>query len=315
MTRNAVHVAVVGALMLGAAGGAQANFKGIAISEISNFSFTGTNPITLLATPTITAVNTAIWGANTEVQFDSGPPAPVDADVADCGPLGCNFGAPNNAFTQLADVLTDNWSRGDSFIPNINILGGTGASSVLSEVVAAPGVVTPIPVLSTSDNGLDATFSFAVAQTTTVTFEFDADTFWEVLTPGGNDISAVSSGFDFSISIQNAQGVQVFNWVPDGVPNNIPFGSDPGDPFTLNDDFFSQNGTGNTPTGGGSNSSSLLGSFLASVTLAPGNYALAISHSATADGSQEESPLPATVLLLGAGLFGIGVVRRRFSAA
>jgi hypothetical protein len=313
MKQKAIYVAVAGALMLGVVGGAQANFLGYASTQISNFQMIGSG--LSLGTGSVEANTSANWGEFSESDADSSFPNPaaLDVEASACGPGpgGCAIVVPPNQFTLFADASKDNWARSDSNVPSVDILGDGGTSLLVAEVVAAPGVTTPFPVSAATNNSLNASFNFNVAQATDVTFLFDAETFWQTFTPGGKDISTVSSAFNFSLSVDDAGGKEVFVWTPDGVTDALA--GEINDPFKLTDVFGSTNGiaSSNSVSSNSTLATPMLGQFQARVSLLAGNYQLNIQHGADADGAQVAIPVPATLMLLGAGLVGLGWSRRQ----
>lgn len=332
MRKSAIRLAVAGALLVGASGAAQANFKGIAVNEISNFTFTSTSGGALIFNPaaaSLTSSSFAQWGDDVESNASPGG----DPEMADCGPAGCDVlpaawensagnlgGNPNPAgkFEANNDQLAgpqpyvgQAWARGDALIVNPNILTGGQAANV-AEVVSGPGISTPFPVQANGVNSLNGTFQ--LEETAVLQFAFFASTFLEVWTPVGDTLSEVEADIEFNIAISDLAGgggaaAIVFNWSPDGVDGGIFGGTDAGgDPFSLNTSLFSTAGIVNV------SAYEAPDQFRATLTLGPGIYSLAITMREAAQG-QQKIPVPATLALLGAGLFGIGAVRRRRALA
>jgi hypothetical protein len=304
--QTAVHLAIASALALGAAGTAQANFKGIAINQIENFTLTSDGTFNVVNS-FLGSTAQATWGANSENNGVVNPP--YDPEVADCGPSGCNFGAPENAFVQLAGpepFVGQNWARGDAVIFEPDILNG-GAASNVAEVVAAPGTTTPVPGQPSANgvNTLDAQFDLTLSGDQTLTFNFDSEIFMEVWTADesakGESIVRSALGFDITFT-RNSTGDQ-FTWSPDGEDLNSPDFIDTSDPFSLNQGLVSFNGVGNDTIDEGPSR------FMASIFLPGDDYTLAITMTESATGRQV--PVPATIALIGAGLLGLSIVRRR----
>jgi hypothetical protein len=108
---------------------------------------------------------------------------------------------------------------------------------------------------------------------------------------------------DFDITFtRNSTGDQ-FTWSPDGEDLNSPDFIDTSDPFSLNQGLVSFNGVGNDTIDEGPSR------FMASIFLPGDDYTLAITMTESATGRQV--PVPATIALIGAGLLGLSIVRRR----
>lgn len=292
---------------------AQANFKGISLNRITEFWFDGISQFIEAET---TSGATAVWGAgNGEMNFDR-----LDAEVAGCGPSGCGIGFVENDFRQLVDVPPApqvNWARGDAQIINpvvLGVLNGNGAASNVAEVYSAPGVETPFPVLAEGSNTLEGSF---LGTGDDISFSFIADPFMEVWVSALDGLGSYSTAnLSFEISINDAlTGDLVFNWAPDGMTTtgggDIFGGLATADPFSLN--------TGLTAFAGENavyercNPSDPDSCFFNATATGLGqgtryNFEVAMVEFTEA---AQKVPLPPTLVLMAAGLVGLGVMRRQ----
>lgn len=308
---KAIGVSSTALVLVLSASTAQANFKGISINRITEFWFNG---ITQFIEAETTSGAVAVWGAgNGEMNFDR-----LDPEVADCGPSGCDVSLPENAFRQLVDVPPApqvNWARGDAQIINPNVLIGEGAASNVAEVYSAPGVETPYPVLAEGNNTLEGSF---LGTGDDITFSFLADPFIEVwVSPMDNPGSYSTANLTFEISINDAvTGDLVFNWAPNGMTalgtGGILGGIASSDPFSLNTGLTAFTGEQAVYSRCDPNNPNSNCFFEASATgLGSGSrYNFEVAMVEFAQGAQKV-PLPPTLVLMGVGLLGFGVVSRR----
>jgi hypothetical protein len=196
----------------------------------------------------------------------------------------------------------------------VDVVNGNGAASNVAEVYSAPNVETPFPVLAQGTNTLEGSF-FGTGDD--ISFSFLADPFMEVRVSAQDKPGSYSTAnLSFEISINDPlTGDLVFNWAPDGMTatggGGILGGFATADPFSLNSGltaFAGENavyepcnpsGTGNcffnaTATGLGQGA----------------RYNFEVAMVEFAEGAQKV-PLPPTLVLMAAGLVGLGVMRRQ----
>jgi hypothetical protein len=318
MKQKTLQIAISGALLFGTAGLAQASLYGFASNQIRDFTMTG---VTILGGAT-SSESLAGWQPPvSSVSYAD----TMDATLSACGPTGCGaLGLPSNDWSQTASspppAITENYARGDAKIINANITTG-GAASNVAEVVAAAGQEVTL-VNAQGTNAISGRFR-ATADTLAISFE--ANPFLEVWTPVGDPlwIWNVQSNIQFSISITTASNSPVFSWTPDGTETPTGAGT-VSEAFSLNVGLPSFDGTGNGCYDSGLQGPqvcptppALYGNFSADVPMTIGDvYAFNIEAKEGASGGRlrrPQVPVPATIALLGAGLFGIGAVRRRLA--
>lgn len=171
-------------------------------------------------------------------------------------------------------------------------------------------------------NSLSGTL--ALNAPTTLTFKFDAAPYLEAQTTGNNLATDwARADLNFSITVTDAQGT-VFNWTPDGQANNAPLALDIVDSAALNHDLFAnplnpappvhgcpgQGQMGPGPMHGNVLACAFQASSLA--VLPAGFYNLSVSMEEHAHAS---IPEPGSVLLLGSGLLGLAMGRRKLARA
>lgn len=236
------------------------------------------------------------------------PPFSVSTGQTASGPAGADaLQATNgpgpfpgqNVFTQA--LTASNGLRADSVDSGF---GGSGANVAEGRLVAAPGGATG----SSSGSLRSSTLAFTVGAGTSLTISFN-DAIGMVVNSDPLSGESASATITSSVAITDSTGTVLFEFAPTGGgARAIAGGNITSDPFSLNRTITSTFGF---PVGGVSVFNS--GFFSAtSNPLAAGTYNIVIGQISRQDLTVGAPvPEPASMMLLTAGLIGLGVFGRK----
>jgi len=304
-----------------ASGQAQAGAYGLAVNELNNFRITTSAGALSLAGANRNASDSAFFEGGVAVNpraVNTGPAA--NADVLQvCSGSGCS-GLPQNNYAPSPSSTLE-FARGDAHaFGNMLTAAGSTVSAVAEAQRNTVGAAT-----ATAGDTLTGSINLTLSSAGFITFSFMGrrDLRTNVTTMGDKSNVSIMDIFNIScnaaspagcLSHANADGV-IFQFAPDGDASN---GSDVNgnhavgslDPFSLN----MTAGTNDPATGRTFTNGFAMFSLTSNFALPAGSYTLNFSKSTRTDIvviDPPAVPVPATLLLLGAGLAALAFTRRR----
>ena len=314
-------LSALAAASLLASGQAQAGAYGLAVNELNNFRITTSAGALSLAGANRNASDSAFFEGGVAVNpraVNTGPAA--NADVLQvCSGSGCS-GLPQNNYAPSPSSTLE-FARGDAHaFGNMLTAAGSTVSAVAEAQRNTVGAAT-----ATAGDTLTGSINLTLSSAGFITFSFMGrrDLRTNVTTMGDKSNVSIMDIFNIScnaaspagcLSHANADGV-IFQFAPDGDASN---GSDVNgnhavgslDPFSLN----MTAGTNDPATGRTFTNGFAMFSLTSNFALPAGSYTLNFSKSTRTDIvviDPPAVPVPATLLLLGAGLAALAFTRRR----
>lgn len=192
------------------------------------------------------------------------------------------------------------------------VISGTPAGSDGADVWSVAEGQQVSTGFTTAQSGARTTteFEFTLAADTTV--RFDLDGIAELYVELHQDEVQAQASYSWNVSIVNIDdgNTEVLNWAPDGSVNAISGGTELSDDFSMNDSVG--------VVSAGDDGTGLQNGFFSMLTTLEGQtrYKFTIGHASqiNTEAVKEQIPEPSILLLLGAGLAGLGFIRRRKQA-
>jgi hypothetical protein len=207
-----------------------------------------------------------------------------------------------------------NYAYASAAIPTIQTASAPTTTFISAKTIAEANVQAGNASQSAASVGSNSniTFSFGVSGSTNLVFSVNADPFLQAIVTSPNGIEAYANETASIKLVDTSTNVTMFDFTPNGATGHdvTGFGT-----YTVNSDPFSLNNNIDQLGSPGTLTYNP-GTGLFEITdngLTTGNYTLTLAVENN-ESTITSVPEPGTMLLMGAGLFGLGVFYRRKKA-